>query len=549
MRRVNTGGLPFRDLRDCDKYYVDKTQLIMDILDMDERGIYLFTRPRRFGKTTNLTMLDAFFNIEYAGNDWFEGLRISHHPEYLAHMSRYPVVMIDLKDAVAVNGSYDMFISLMRSALREVALRFAYLMGSDRLLEVEKAELGRMMDRGMDEGELVTSVRDLCSMLERHHGTKVVLLMDEYDRGVTDAFGTDVMDRITAFMGAFLSSSLKGNRSLQMAYVTGVMQLAKTGMFSGLNNISVNSVLSKECDECFGFSEAEVRSVLGYYGRAECMDVVRTWYDGYRFGDTEVYNPFSLMTYISKGFVPGMYWISASGDMPLRWMLDRVGIDEIAPIANMLNGGSFRCRVHDSMTYSDPRSIDFTDMCSLMVLTGYLKAVPAGDGEYDLSIPNREVMGMVDSMMSGMLRADHGDIRAFGRAVMDGDAEAMAETLQRILRDASYFNLRDESSYELVLLTLMHDVLGEYRVKSQVESGNGRADLILTPERDGLPPIVMELKLADSTDSLEAEAEGAIRQIAERGYHLGMGGRAILVGLAFCGKVPFAKVEVATNRA
>lgn len=279
-------------MRRREKYYVDKTLLIDDILRSGDRNIYLFTRPRRFGKTTNLSMLDAFFNLRYKGNTWFDGLAISDHHEYDGYRNAFPVVNLDLKDTVSPGGRS--FMDRMRSVIANAYLEHGYLLDSG-LNDRDAGRFRKVLDGDVGDAYVQDCIPDLCRLLESYHGQKVILLIDEYDRAVADSFGDDSHRRIMDTLGPILSSALKGNHHLQMAYVTGIMQIAEESMFSNLNNLFVDNVLSTISDERFGFTGSEVRELLDYYGRSDEFDIVREWYDGYRFGDAEVYNPYSIM--------------------------------------------------------------------------------------------------------------------------------------------------------------------------------------------------------------------------------------------------------------
>lgn len=539
--QINTGGLSFSQVRENGKYYVDKTLLIKDILDQDDRGVYLFTRPRRFGKTTNLSMLDAFFNIEYRGNTWFDGLAISGYPEYERYRNAYPVIHLDLKDAAS--PTFDDFLDAVNTSVIDAMAPFTDMLETGSLGRADSVAYERICTRSASREELKSSLRMLSRVVSKLYGSRAVILIDEYDRAVTNAFGTECQRPVIDFLGGLMSSALKSNGDLQMAYVTGVMQIAKAGMFSGLNNLTEYSVFTERSDERFGFTESEVGAILDYYGHPEKMDEVRRWYDGYRFGDAEVYNPFSVMSYASMGFVPRDYWANTGGDRALRWMLRRVDMRMAGPFTNILNGSSEIYRIRESMTYDDLLLASAEDVVSLMVMSGYLKAVPVGDGMYRVSLPNREVLGSIESLLYKQVVSNE-PFSMFNTAVLDGNPDGMASALQSILCDASYFDLRDEASYELLLLTIMHGMLGGYRVASQRESGNGRVDLILEPRSGDAAPIIMELKVSDSEDDLPADAEAGLRQIHERKYYLGMKGTVILVGISFWGKVPYAKTEV-----
>ena len=305
MMQVSTGGLAFQDIRECGKYYVDKSLLIKDILDADDSGVFLYTRPRRFGKTTNITMLDAFFNIEYSGNGWFDGLKIMDHPEYGHYMNAFPVVFLRL--STASSESFSEFLSSMRMIIVREFERHPSVMEPGFMTPSERHLYETLSDDTAVPNRVATSVAVLCDMLRRSSGRNVVILIDEYDKALTNSFGMPHQDEIARFMTDFMNATIKENRSRQMAYITGVTQVAKAGFFSGANNLWVDNIFNTRSGERFGFTDAEVRDILSYYGHPERFDEVRDWYDGYRFGDVEVYNPFSVMMYVSKGFVPDSY--------------------------------------------------------------------------------------------------------------------------------------------------------------------------------------------------------------------------------------------------
>ena len=310
MRQASTSGLTFKDMRIRDKLYIDKTLLIKDILDQDDSGVFLYTRPRRFGKSTNITMLDAFFNLRYEGNTWFDGLAISEFSNYDRYRNRFPVIRINLKDTVPLESEdgYRSFLEGFVETMRETLKDFSYLLQSDKAGAFDKADMMAVLNRTADDRLLSKIMKILCRMRHDHHGTNAIILIDEYDRAITDTFGTESQGRILKFLADFMPATLKDNDCLQMAYITGIMQVARSGMFSGVNNLYVNNVLSTKSDERFGFTEAEVMSVLEECERPDKMDEVREWYDGYHFGNADVYNPFSLMTYAQSDFIPDGCW-------------------------------------------------------------------------------------------------------------------------------------------------------------------------------------------------------------------------------------------------
>ena len=542
MKQVNISGIPFRDFRERDKYYVDKSLLIKDILDTNPGGVHVYTRPRRFGKTTNITMLDAFFNMQYKGNTRFDGLAISEFPEYDRYRNAFPVVYIDLKDADP--RDYDLFIESLNSIIIRTFKRFDTELSSDVVMRSESLLLDRIYSKKASEDDLRDSVLTLCEILQRYHGRRSIVLIDEYDRALTDSFGTETQKRVIDFLSGFFSTTLKSNRNLQMAYVTGVMQVAKAGMFSGLNNISINNIASTTSDERFGFTESEVRGILDYFGHPEKFEEVREWYDGYRFGDAEVYNPFSVMLYVQNGFVAKGYWAGTSRNLPLNWMVGRADSRSIDTVSRLIAGETAETDLHFEITYEDLIHLRERDLYSLMVMTGYLKSVST-EGGYLVSIPNKEVMEDLDTIMSNNSpQVNDRLFPEFCRAMLEGRATDMEPLLNDILAGGNYLNLNKEYAYELVLMTMTRGIIRNYDVRTERQEGNGRTDMILTPKTEEYPPIVIELKTADGTDGLDASVQDALHQIHDRRYYNGMKGKVILYGVAFCGVV--AKVGTET---
>lgn len=542
MKQVNISGIPFRDFRERDKYYVDKSLLIKDILDTNPGGVHVYTRPRRFGKTTNITMLDAFFNMQYKVNTWFDGLAISEFPKFDPYRNAFPVVYIDLKDADP--RDYDLFIESLNSIIIRTFKRFDTELNSDVVMRSESLLLDRIYSKKASEDDLCDSVLTLCEILQRYHGRRSIVLIDEYDRALTDSFGTETQKRVIDFLSGFFSTTLKSNRNLQMAYVTGVMQVAKAGMFSGLNNISINNIASTTSDERFGFTESEVRGILDYFGHPEKFEEVREWYDGYRFGDAEVYNPFSVMLYVQNGFVAKGYWAGTSRNLPLNWMVGRADSRSIDTVSRLIAGETAETDLHFEITYEDLIHLRERDLYSLMVMTGYLKSMST-EGGYLVSIPNKEVMEDLDTIMSNNSpQVNDRLFPEFCRTMLEGKATDMEPLLNDILAGGNYLNLNKEYAYELVLMTMTRGIIRNYDVRTERQEGNGRTDIILTPKTDGYPPIIIELKTTDRIDGLDAAVQDALHQIHDRRYYNGMKGKVILYGIAFCGVV--AKVGTET---
>ena len=539
MKQIDLSGLSFADLREKDKHYVDKTLLIGDLLDTDDSGVYLFVRPRRFGKTTNLTILDAFFNIRYEGNTWFDGLEISKHPEYERYRNAFPVIHLDLGNAKA--DTYERFIDGMRRAVTLCFEPHRHLLDKKELRASVRNLFESLEDKTTSEDDLIGSVQVLSLALMDEFGAKPIILIDEYDAAVSDAFGTESHEPMMSFLRGLMYASIKGNPYRGMVYVTGVMQIAKQSIFSDLNNIVVNNVFSKKSDERFGFVESEVKGILADFGYEDRFDAARRWYDGYRFGDAEVYNPFSIMNYVQEAFVPQQFWVNSGSDVAIRWLLERTDTIRFSEILSLVEGESIVTRLRPALTYSRLGPND--SLYSLMVMSGYLKAVPAGDGMYSVSIPNKEILKLIVDVAEDMRPIDSSKFTEFVRSVIDGDADRMTRHLKDILSVGSYYNLSTELHYEAVIMTILYGVIPQYDVRSECEEGNGRVDIMMKLRREGTIPIFLELKKADSEDDLERESEAAVRQIHDRKYYMNMHGKVILIGLAFWGKIPRATVE------
>jgi len=548
MKQIDLGGMSFAELREKDKYYVDKTLLIKDILGSNDVGVYLFVRPRRFGKTSNLSMLDAFFNIRYRGNSWFEGLAISDYPEYERYKNQFPVIHLDLGGAKA--NTYDRFIDGIRNAMSLCFEPHRHLIGTAGLREPVKRIFETLDDGSVKEKDLITAVQWLSLALMDEYGVKPIILIDEYDAAVSDAFGTESHEPMMSFLRELMYTSIKGNPYRGMVYITGVMQFAKQSIFSDLS-IVVNNVFSKRSDERFGFTESEVRKILADFGYEDRFDTAKRWYDGYRFGNADVYNPYSIMYFVSKRCKEGPYWVGSGKDVLIRDLLKSITSEKYTEIMKLVTGGTILSDLMEGFPYEIIRKTG-KPLYSLMVMSGYLKAVSTdemdlrGIRQYELSIPNEEVRELVNGLMDEVYPVDTDDFIQFNRAIIECDAQAMERVLIRIMSGASYLNLH-ESTYQAVVMTLIHALSGRYRVKVEAPEGQGRVDILLSPKVPGNPYIIFELKVAAGKKNLDACVDEAFEQIHDREYYNGMEGRVILIGMAFWNQVPRARIDSVMN--
>ena len=531
------GGVDdFREIREGGYYFVDKSELVSDIVN-DRSKVFLFTRPRRFGKSLNLSMIDAFFNLEYKGNKWFDGLKVNSHPEVEKHRNAYPVISLCMKDLFV--SRRDMFLPMFKGMLSRTFRPFEYLKKSDKISEsLRDLYLGKDPVY-FEDARALDSIPALCQMLEQHHGVKPIVLIDEYDNPINNAFNKDTYDYVVGFIREFYSLTLKGNPYMSFAVVTGVMQIAKESIFSGLNNLRVDNVFSKKFDERYGFTEPEVKDLCAYYGHPEKFEEAKEWYDGYRFGDADIYNPWSLLTYIYNDFEPGTYWADTSGNDILETFLDGLDDSTCGDLVALGNGKTVSKQIYPSVSMRDVDG-DLDAVYSVMAVTGYLNAVPKGDNDYRLSIPNRELYKVFYENVTRSLKMDVGvAMRRFLGSMERKDVPKMEDALFTLFADSFPATLlKDEGDYQLILATIALGRGGRYDVGIEREAGNGRADIIMRRNSSAYPNIVVELKKSRSDDpgDLERMAEEGLRQIRTREYYRSLKGKTCLYGVCLQNK-------------
>jgi hypothetical protein len=536
MRDVPIGNDDFKSIRENGGYYVDKTKLIAEILSKKNTKAFLIARPRRFGKTLNLSMLDAFFNLRYKGRGehWFDGLRISSNEAVMSAANGSPVIFMSMKD---LDGNdFTVFLNDFRLKIRDACRQFEYLLDWDTRSNMKESFI-RLYNGVADTSELKRSIKDISTALCEYHGTGAIILIDEYDNPINRSYGKDVQAEIIAFMRDLLSNALKSNDSLRFGVVTGVMQIAKESIFSGLNNLYTNNVLSTDFDEEYGFTESEVKEMLAYYGHPESFAEVKDWYDGYRFGDAEIYNPWSLINYVANGFKPAPYWAGTSGNDILDTLVDNADEDVWQELTDLGNGAEVKKRIEPTVTMDDVGR--GSAIYSVLVMSGYLNAIPSDDS-YVLRIPNNETRGVYLKAMSKKLAYDSGwHFERVFTAMRSGDTDKVEAALFDMLSEKiPFFAISRESDYQKILAIAAMCTQGKYITTMESESGNGRVDIKMTSKDAGCPHIIMELKKTDSPDASvwTREADSALKQIRDRKYHHGLIGRTLLYGICFHGK-------------
>ena len=563
-KKLPIGIENFEEFFSEDFYYVDKTLFIKELLQ-NWGKVNLFTRPRRFGKTLNMSMLKCFFEI---GRDpaLFDGLKIAQKKSLCEkYMGRFPVISISLKSVDGLN--FESASVALRTVIGNEAGRFRFLKDSEKLSMEEKEAYVRLIKIGsgesglyaMTEGMAATSLQTLSQLLEKHYGQKVILLIDEYDVPLDKAFQAGYYDEMVRLIRNLLGNALKTNDSLYFAVLTGCLRISKESIFTGLNNLKVHTISDVRYDEYFGFTNAEVDELLEFYGLSAYKDTIRDWYDGYCFGDTDVYCPWDVINYCDELLAapntpPKNYWANTSGNDLIRRMLKNANLTAKNEVEELLNGGQITKRMKQELTY---REVDdsIENVWSVLYATGYLtgKHVEQEDADiFRLWIPNGEIRKLfyelVEDWFREVTRSDTARISRFCAAFPAGDTETIQEMLGDYLwdsisvRDTAVRRNMKENFYHGMLLGLLQNQ-DSWLVKSNAETGEGYSDIsIQTPERVG---IVIELKYADD-GNLGKACDEALKQIEEKKYAEGLKRRSmkkiIRYGIAFYEKECMVKI-------
>ena len=552
-KKLPIGIENFEEFFSEDFYYVDKTLFIKELLQ-NWGKVNLFTRPRRFGKTLNMSMLKCFFET---GKDpaLFEGLKIMQEKDLCEkYMGKFPVISISLKSVDGLN--FESASVALRTVIGNEAGRFRFLRNSDRLTDDEKEAYAQLTEVGSSQGGVYTmtgkmaeaSLQTLSQLLEKHFGQKVILLIDEYDVPLDKAFQAGYYDEMVSLIRNLLGNALKTNDSLYFAVLTGCLRISKESIFTGLNNLNVMTVSDPYFCDGFGFTEDEVTELLNYYGLEEFHDTVRDWYDGYQFGNISVYCPWDVIKYAQillkdKEAEPENYWANTSGNDLIRRLLKKANQSTKNDVERLINGETITKTIRQELTYREVEdSID--NIWSVLYSTGYLTCRRRMPGKkMELTLPNREVrelfIELVKDWFEETTQADSGRINRFCAAFSAGDTDTIQDMLDDYLWDS--ISVRDtavrinmkENFYHGMLLGLLQNQ-DSWLVKSNAETGEGYSDIsIQTPERTG---IVIELKYADD-GNLEKACGEALKQIEEKKYAEGLKHRGakkiIKYGIAF----------------
>ena len=534
-------------------YYVDKTMFIAELLN-NWGKVNLFTRPRRFGKSLNISMLKCFFEINcekalFAGMDILEEKELCEQ-----YMGKFPVISISLKGVDGLN--YQQAYAALRRLIGNEALRFYYLSDSPELLPDEKKTYQALIHVKdgkftMDDEMLVDSLRTLSQLLSKHFSQKVILLIDEYDVPLDKAFQAGYYDEMIVLIRNLFSNALKTNDFLQFAVLTGCLRVSKESIFTGLNNLKVHTITDVRYDQYFGFTEEEVNEMLAFYGLESYRDIIRDWYDGYRFGKVSLYCPWDVLNYCDELLAdeeaePENYWANTSENDMVRRFIDKADKNTKNEIEQLVNGGTIVKSIKQELTYKDMDD-SIENVWSILLATGYLtQRGRFFNRQFELAIPNKEVrelfIDLVKDWFKETTRADWSRIEKFCMAFPKGDVTRIGEMLHDYLwdsisvRDTAVRKNRKENFYHGMLLGLLQSQ-GNWLIQSNAELGEGYSDIsICTSEKIG---IIIELKYAED-GNLEKGCEEALKQIEEKKYAAGLKWKGmkkiIKYGIAFCEK-------------
>ncbi len=509
-------------------YYVDKTLLIKNLLD-NKADVNLFTRPRRFGKTLNMSMLQYFFENSEKDNSYlFEDLNIMDAGEnYTCHMGKYPVINLSLKSAK--QPSFELaYISIKRRIAEEFE-RHEYILKDQRLSNKKERYLKILKEEG-DEGDYIDSIYYLSECLEKYHEKKVIILIDEYDVPLENAFFEGFYDRMIKFIRSLFESALKTNSALEFAVITGCLRISRESIFTGLNNLEIISILNEYYDEYFGFTEEEVSKILEDYGLSEKEQLTKDWYNGYIFGQAQVYNPWSVVKFVKDLYkninvFPTSYWANTSSNSIVKSLIERADTKTKQEIEVLIEGKTIDKPVHEDITYDEIYD-SMDNLWNFMFFTGYLKKVNERIDEtnqkyLELEIPNEEVKYIFRTKILKWFedKIKLKDLTVLYNSIFEKDVETFQKELNKLLKETISFNDAYENFYHgfvVGVLANMHDHI----VKSNRETGNGRCDIYIKSPSIFDPAVIIELKVCNNPKEIFKKSDEALEQIKEKKYDL-----------------------------
>lgn len=530
MRPMPIGMTDFKNVIGGGYYFVDKTEFLKQLIEPHAQVI-LCARPRRFGKTMTLSMVKYFFEIDLAKENrkLFAGLSIAADGSdsiYMREQGKYPVIFL---------AEYE---------------RFRFLAASDQLSPAQRAYVQKIADGVGERSDYATSLKNLTLFLYHHYGMQPIVLLDEYDVPVQAGYMNGFYQEVVDFMYVWMTGGLKDNSQLKFALLTGVLRVAKESIFSGLNNPEVHTILSEKYSDVFGFTQEEVRQIARAYNREDKLAEIKAWYDGYQFGGTELYNPWSVLNYFAQGCKAKTYWLHTSSNDIIYWLLKKANVETKENLEKLLRGEEIYSFLQDNFVYTDVEKSKVA-LYTMLVMSGYLKVVKEDELQQDLyylAIPNQELALVYRQEIINALVEDTGmeELRYLLQDLIGGDTVRVESKLQRFLKEAVSCYDTKESFYHGMLLGMMATLANGYEVASNRESGYGRFDLAMLPKQAHLPGIIMEFKLAATEEDMKKAATAALRQIEKNAYTAELEKRG--VEKSYCYGVTFYKKKVKVMR-
>ena len=545
-KAVPVGIEDFERIINEDYYYVDKTMLIEELL-INRAPVTLFTRPRRFGKTLNMSMIRYFFDVKNKKENrkLFENLKI-YNSEYMSEQGKYPVIFISLKDLKG--DTWEKCFENLKKTMYKIFNKYEFV--REKLNIVEKRQFDKIWEMRDSKQSFKTSLLDLSNYLNKYYGEKVIILIDEYDAPIINAFDKGYYNEAMNFFQTFYSSALKTNNSLKYGVLTGITRVIKEGMFSGLNNLYVNTILSKDYSEYFGLLENEVIEMLEYFDMKYKIEEVREWYNGYIFGESKVYNPWSIVNYVRKKEIKA-YWANVSGNTFLENMIDYSGESVYEDLKRFTDGESIEKYISDGTTIKSLLNND-NEIWQVLLYSGYLtkdekqKEIDITSeytDVYNLRIPNKKIRKYFGNMFLNRFVGTEVKTNILIKALEKGDIKKIEKTLGEIMINMlSHFDLDKEMEkiYQVFMIGLVGFLMGKYEIISNDESGYGRYDLAMIPIKSNEKAYLMEFKISKTKKGMEERAQKALKQIDEKKYDTKLKARGIKnilkIGVAFYGK-------------
>ena len=527
-------------------YLVDKTGFLVQFLPAHPK-VLLMTRPRRFGKTMTLSMLRYFLDIDGADEhrQLFDGMAVSRDAVIMTEMGTRPVLFFTMRGWKAM--SWTAMQDILARGLKRVAQQYKFLMESDRVDEEDRADLRAIYTGKASIATLQAAPELLLRMLAAHYGKKAVLLLDEYDVPIQSSWEYDYYEEAIDFFRGFLTTALKSNPALDFAVLTGVLRISKESIFSDLNNLDVDSLLHMTYPTLVGFTTAEVTQMAEALGVRDKLPELRDWYDGYRFGGQEIYNPWSIIQYFGKQCVPGMYWVNTSGNAVIAELMKSADSEHFESIEQLMQGKMVRAFLREDIVYSDigeDQDALYTMLCTAGYLTIEREERTSFGTEYTLRLPNREMQVLFGDEIVKRYQKGFGksSLVRLMRALLSGDVTGVQDGLSQYLEKlASLYDTArgKESFYHGFILGMIAILVPEYIVRSNRESGYGRYDLAIVPKEKGRPGCVLEFKTAETEEKLEQKATEALEQIRQKSYMTDIEDATEVIwayGIVFCGK-------------